>query len=104
MYTVNNRSNNSGVGPYDFDPAAAAEIGFLSEGDFTLYSQEFNLLSAEDRRFRWVTGVFYQRIESEIPSYPTNGFNLTLLGLGAIYPFIWSRGTTTRTTCRSSAT
>jgi iron complex outermembrane receptor protein len=88
--TVNNRSNNSGIGRFDLDPVADAEIGFLSQGDFTLYSQEFNLLSAEDQRLRWVTGVFYQRTESVIPSYPTNGFNLTLLGLGAVYPFIYS--------------
>jgi iron complex outermembrane receptor protein len=87
--TVNNRSNNSGVGPYD-DPVGGAEIGFLSQGDFTLYSQEFNLLSPEGDRFNWVTGVFYQRIESKIYPYPVNGFNLTLLGLGATYPFIYS--------------
>lgn len=88
--TVNNRSNNSGIGPFDFDPVAGAEIGFLSQGDFELHSQEFNLLSPEDERLRWVTGVFYQRIESVIPGYPTNGFNLTLLGLGAEFPFIYS--------------
>jgi iron complex outermembrane receptor protein len=88
--TVNNRSNNSGIGPYDFDPVADAEIGFLSQGDFTLYSQEFNLLSPEGDRFNWVTGVFYQRIESKIYPYPVNGFNLTFLELGATYPFIYS--------------
>lgn len=89
--TINNRSNNSGVGPYD-DPndILSYDIGFLSQGDFTLLSQEFNLLSPTDQRLRWVAGAFYQDVRSYIPPYPSNGFNLTLLELGAIYPFVWS--------------
>jgi len=89
--TINNRSNNSGVGPYD-DPndILSYDIGFLSRGSFTLVSQEFDLLSPEDQRLRWVTGVFYQHVKSIIPPYPVNGFNLTLLELGAVYPFVYS--------------
>jgi iron complex outermembrane receptor protein len=89
--TINNRSNNSGLGPFD-DPALpdSQEIQFLSRGDFTLISQEFNLLSSEDQRLRWVTGVFYQHVDSYIPPYPANGFNLTLVGIGAIFPFVYS--------------
>lgn len=38
------------------DPSPAA---FLSHGDFMNWSQEFNLLSPEDQRFRWTAGLFW---------------------------------------------
>lgn len=86
--TVNNNDNNSGVGTYD--PPDELPIAFLSKGNFTLFSQELNLVSDESRRLRWVAGVFYQEVDSSIPPPPALGFQLRYLLPGINYPFVAS--------------
>ena len=49
--------------------------GFESGGKFTNYSQEFDLLSPDDKRFRWVTGLFWQNYINDIPSWPDAGLD-----------------------------
>lgn len=69
---------------------------FDSEGIFTLYSQEFNLISPDDAGpFSYVVGVFAQRTDSVILDWPQHGFNVTgeagdLGGLvqGSVYPYL----------------
>jgi iron complex outermembrane receptor protein len=85
--TISHRSSNNGYGPYDAPTTANANVAFRSAGEFTLFSQEFNLISSSDQRLRWVTGVFYQYILSDIPAYPEDGTNLRRAGLG--FPFVY---------------
>jgi iron complex outermembrane receptor protein len=47
---------------------------FLSKGDIDLLSQEFNLISDEDQRLRWVVGAFLQNQKVDIPGPEENGF------------------------------
>lgn len=51
-----------------------APSGFRSGGDFTNYSQEFDFLTPQDRRFRFTGGVFAQRYINKIPQFPQPGF------------------------------
>lgn len=41
--------------------------GWRSHGDFTNWSQEFNIVSPEDQRIRWVAGLFWQQYLSHFP-------------------------------------
>lgn len=47
---------------------------FLSKGKIDLWSQEFNLVSADDQRLRWVVGLFAQNQKSELLPVDQNGF------------------------------
>ena len=47
---------------------------FLSKGDIDLVSQEFNLISDEDQRLRWVVGAFLQNQKVDIPGPEELGF------------------------------
>lgn len=47
---------------------------FLSKGDIDLVSQEFNLISDDEQRLRWVVGVFLQNQKVDIPGPEENGF------------------------------
>lgn len=51
---------------------------FRSKGDIDLWSQEFNLISAEDQRLRWVTGVFLQNQKIELA--PVSEFGFAFIG------------------------
>lgn len=51
---------------------------FRSAGDIDLWSQEFNLISAEDQRLRWVAGVFLQKQKVEL--LPVSEFGFTFIG------------------------
>jgi iron complex outermembrane receptor protein len=51
---------------------------FRSKGDIDLWSQEFNLISADDQRLRWVTGVFLQNQKIELA--PVSEFGFTFIG------------------------
>ncbi|HZF16118.1 MAG TPA: TonB-dependent receptor [Steroidobacteraceae bacterium] len=69
---------------------------FDSEGTFTLYSQEFNLVSPDNAGpFSYVVGVFVQRTDSVILDWRQAGFNVTgeagdLGGFvqGSLYPYL----------------
>jgi iron complex outermembrane receptor protein len=56
-------------------PPAAPIYIFNSRIDADFYSQEFNLVSADDRAFRWTVGLFWQKQESELPPWQEGGFN-----------------------------
>ncbi len=66
--TINNFDRNGATPAYD---------EFRSAGTFTLYSQEFNLISPDDadHPFSYVLGVFYQRTDTIIEDYRNEGFN-----------------------------
>jgi iron complex outermembrane receptor protein len=42
--------------------------GWRSHGDFTNWSQEVNIVSADDQRFRWLAGIFWQYYNSDFPA------------------------------------
>jgi len=68
--TVNTRAN------WDSNGSNPAPSGFVSAGTFINYSQEFNLISPSEGRFRWVAGVFFQYYQNHIPDYTGLGFAL----------------------------
>jgi iron complex outermembrane receptor protein len=70
IQSVNNLDLNATLSP----PAAPIYI-FNSRIDADFYSQEFNLVSADDRAFRWTVGLFWQKQESELPPWQEGGFN-----------------------------
>jgi iron complex outermembrane receptor protein len=78
IQSVNNLDLNATLSP----PAAPIYI-FNSRIDAEFYSQEFNLLSAEDQRFSWTLGLFWQKQDSELPTWEGGGFNF--IG-GPFYP------------------
>lgn len=51
---------------------------FRSAGDIDFWSQEFNLISPEDQRLRWVAGVFLQNQKTELA--PVSEFGFTFIG------------------------
>jgi iron complex outermembrane receptor protein len=51
---------------------------FRSKGDIDLLSQEFNLISPDEQRLRWVVGVFLQNQKIELP--PVSEFGFTFIG------------------------
>jgi iron complex outermembrane recepter protein len=61
---------------WDSNGANPAPSWFRSAGKFWNYSQELNLLSPDDRRFRYTLGLFYQRYVNDIEAHPKPGFNL----------------------------
>jgi len=63
--TVNNLDTNGSLSPPNF---------FKSSGVIELFSQEFNLVSADDQRLRWVLGAFVQNQESELLPMDQDGF------------------------------
>jgi iron complex outermembrane receptor protein len=70
IQSVNNLDLNATLSP----PAAPIYI-FNSRIDADFYSQEFNLVSADDRAFRWTVGLFWQKQDSELPPWQEGGFN-----------------------------
>jgi iron complex outermembrane receptor protein len=51
---------------------------FRSQGDIDLLSQEFNLISPDEQRLRWVVGIFLQNQKIELP--PVSEFGFTFIG------------------------
>ena len=86
--SVNNLDVNATVNPpiYIFNSRIDAEF----------YSQEFNLLSADDQPFRWTLGLFWQKQDSELPPWQGGGFNFiggNPFGIGQLpldYPWLSS--------------
>ena len=68
--TVNNLDLNGGI--------PLPRYWFKSAGDIDLWSQEFNLISPDDQRLRWVVGVFLQNQKVEI--LPVDQFGFTFIG------------------------
>ena len=61
---------------WDTNGSNPAVSGFISAGKFTNYSQEFDVLSPEDKRLRVVGGLFLQRYVNDIPAFPKPGFQI----------------------------
>ncbi|HMB59429.1 MAG TPA: TonB-dependent receptor [Xanthomonadales bacterium] len=68
--TVNNLDVNGSIYPPIY--------WFKSGGNIKLWSQEFNLISDEDQRFRWVLGLFLQNQKAEL--LPVDEFGFTFIG------------------------
>jgi iron complex outermembrane receptor protein len=79
IQSVNNLDLNATISP----PVPTNIYIFNSRIDADFYSQEFNLLSADDQRFRWTMGLFWQKQDSELPPWQEGGFNF--IG-GPFYP------------------
>ena len=77
--SVNNLDLNATISP----PVFSNIYIFNSRIDAEFYSQEFNLLSPDDQTFTWALGLFWQKQDSEIPSWEEGGFNF--IG-GPFYP------------------
>ena len=60
---------------------------FKSAGTGELRSQEFNLISSDDQRLRWVTGVFLQNQKFEL--LPVDQFGFTFIGGGFPLDYPW---------------
>ena len=90
IQTINNLDADGGGAvpaiqgfPGVFVPVHAS---FLSQGNFSFYSQEFNLLSPEDSDFRWVLGVFAEREVSRIPDWTKTGLNgFSFVGFQSVF-------------------
>jgi iron complex outermembrane receptor protein len=66
---------------WDVNGANPAPFGFFSQGIFTNWSQEVDILSATDQRFRWIVGGFWQSYLNTIPdatTFPELGFAFDL--------------------------
>jgi iron complex outermembrane receptor protein len=83
--TVNNLDADGGGPAPILGIPAPLQNSFKSQGNFFFYSQEFDLVSPDDQRFRWVVGLFGERQVSHIPDYLTtgeDGFTFTGFGTG----------------------
>jgi iron complex outermembrane receptor protein len=59
---------------------------FQASGNFHFYSQEFTIVSPDDRDFRWLVGVFAQRQLNIIPDFSETGeYGFTFFG-GPFFP------------------
>jgi iron complex outermembrane receptor protein len=68
--TVNNLDLNGGI--------PLPRYWFKSAGKIDLWSQEFNLISPDDQRLRWVLGVFLQNQKTKLQ--PVDKFGFTFIG------------------------
>lgn len=71
------------VNNLDVNGSQPTPYWFLSKGTIKLWSQEFNLVSPDDQRFRWVLGAFAQNQKAELLPVAENGF--VFVG-GPFYP------------------
>jgi iron complex outermembrane receptor protein len=76
--TVNNLDVNATLPAYYY---------FQSKANVKIYSQEFNLISPDDQRLKWVIGAFYQKQKADIPTWDKGGFNFIGNGLPPTYPW-----------------
>jgi iron complex outermembrane receptor protein len=60
---------------------------FKSAGKIDLTSQEFNLVSSDDQRLRWVLGGFWQNQKSEL--LPIDQYGFTFIGNGFALDYPW---------------
>lgn len=64
-------ANGGTINPTALNPTGHA--GFFSQGNFYFYSEELDLVSPENQRFRWVLGAFAERQVSRIPDWFDHG-------------------------------
>jgi len=76
--TVNNLDVNATVPTYYY---------FQSKANVKIYSQEFNLISPDNERLKWVLGAFYQKQTANIPTWDQGGFNFIGNGFPPTYPW-----------------
>jgi iron complex outermembrane receptor protein len=50
-------------------------FGFQSTSNVDIITQEFNLVSPDDQRLQWVTGVYFEKQSAEFPPWGEGGFN-----------------------------
>jgi|SRR5882672_1327674 len=78
------------VNNLDVNATLPAFYEFNSKVKFKIYSQEFNLVSPDDQRMRWVLGAFWEKQESEFPTWDKGGFNFIGNGFPPTYPWATS--------------
>jgi iron complex outermembrane receptor protein len=83
------------VNNLDLNASLPVFYQFTSNGDFDIVSQEFNVLSAEDQRLRWIVGGLYFEQDTKIPYYdPTDhsgfAFRGNVFNLGDPIPGVTS--------------
>ncbi|MDP9198328.1 MAG: TonB-dependent receptor [Pseudomonadota bacterium] len=76
------------VNNLDVNATLPAIYYFNSKIEAQVYSQEFNLISADDSGFDWVLGAFYQEQDSVLPDWEEGGFNF--IGNGFPLPYPWA--------------
>jgi iron complex outermembrane receptor protein len=76
--TVNNLDVNATLPLYYY---------FQSRANVKTFSQEFNLISPDDQRLKWVLGAFYERQKADIPTWDKGGFNFIGNGFPPTYPW-----------------
>lgn len=76
------------VNNLDVNATLPAIYYFNSKIEAQVFSQEFNLISADDSGFDWVLGAFYQEQDSELPDWEEGGFNF--IGNGFPLPYPWA--------------
>ncbi len=76
------------VNNLDLNATVPLYYEFNSRIDAQFYSQEFNLVSPDDQRFRWTLGLFWQEQDAELPPWQEGGFNF----IGFVFPpdFPWA--------------
>jgi iron complex outermembrane receptor protein len=82
------------VNNLDLNASLPVFYQFTSNGDFDIVSQEVNIISSEDQRFRWIIGGLYFEQNTDIPYYdPTDhtgfAFRGNVFGLGDPLPPFW---------------
>jgi iron complex outermembrane receptor protein len=60
---------------------------FNSAGDVNIYTQEFDLVSPDKERFRWVLGAFFLRQQIDVPSWQDHGFSFYGFGISTVKDF-----------------
>jgi iron complex outermembrane receptor protein len=63
---------------------------FKSSFNVDIITQEFNLVSSEDQRLRWVAGFLFFQQEADVPYWPENGFTFTGFVFGPDFPWLAS--------------
>ena len=76
------------VNNLDVNATLPAIYNFESRIDAQVYSQEFNLISSDDQKFKWVVGAFWQKQDSVLPDWEHGGFNF--IGNGFPLPYPWA--------------
>ena len=61
----------------DLNASSDPTYWFESAGKIDLWSQEFNLVSSDDQRLRWVLGLFFQNQKAKLLSIEDKGFVFT---------------------------
>jgi iron complex outermembrane receptor protein len=83
------------VNNLDLNASLPVFYQFTSNGDFDIVSEEINIISPDDQRFRWIVGGLYFEQNTDIPYYdPTDhtgfAFRGNVFGLGDPIPGVTS--------------